>query len=46
MSGAGPSILALVVDHEAEIGAALTALYDRLGLSHTIRTLRAHQPEA
>jgi homoserine kinase len=46
LSGAGPSILALATDHEAEIRAALTALYDRLALSHTIRTLRAHQPEA
>ncbi len=45
LSGAGPSILALATDHEAEISKVLSGLYDRLGLSHTIRTLRAHQPE-
>jgi homoserine kinase len=45
LSGAGPSILALASGHETEIRAALSALYDRLGLSHTIRTLRAHQPD-
>jgi homoserine kinase len=44
LSGAGPSILALVADHEVEIGALFTGLYDRLGVSHTIRILRAHQP--
>ena len=46
LSGAGPSILALAADHEEKIGAALSAMYDRLGLAHTVRTLRAHQPEA
>ena len=45
LSGAGPSILALVQGHEAEIGDLLRGLYDRLGVSHTIRRLRAHQPE-
>ncbi len=45
LSGAGPSILALAADHAPEIGARLAALYDRLGISHTIRILRAHQPD-
>jgi homoserine kinase len=41
LSGAGPSILALVSDHATDVAAALGALYDRLGVSHTIRILRA-----
>jgi homoserine kinase len=41
LSGAGPSILALVSDHATEVAAVLGALYDRLGVSHTIRILRA-----
>jgi homoserine kinase len=45
LSGAGPSILALADAHEAEVAEALAAIYDRLGVSHTIRRLRAHQPE-
>ncbi len=44
LSGAGPSILALAADHAEEIGASLGALYERMGVSHTIRILRAHQP--
>ena len=44
LSGAGPSILALVGGHDAEIAAVLTSIYDRLGVSHTIRRLRVHQP--
>jgi homoserine kinase len=44
LSGAGPSILALVSGHETEIAGLLGATYDRLGVSHTIRTLDAHQP--
>ncbi len=45
LSGAGPSILALVSGHAEAVAGALGALYDRLGVSHTIRILRAHQPE-
>lgn len=45
LSGAGPSILALVAGHAQEISARLGDLYDRLGVSHTIRILEAHQPE-
>jgi homoserine kinase len=45
LSGAGPSILALVSGHASEVGAELGTLYDRLGVSHTIRILKAHQPE-
>lgn len=44
LSGAGPSILALVSGHADEVAAALGALYDRQGVSHTIRVLEAHQP--
>jgi homoserine kinase len=44
LSGAGPSILALVSGEGKAIGAQLAALYDKLGLSHTIRILDAHQP--
>jgi homoserine kinase len=46
LSGAGPSILALVDDHEDEVAAAMTGIYDRLDVSHTIRRLRVHQPAA
>jgi homoserine kinase len=45
LSGAGPSILALAADQEEKIRAALSAMYDRLGLAHTVRILRAHQPD-
>ena len=45
LSGAGPSILALAAGHVPEVAAALGALYDRAGVSHTIRILEAHQPE-
>lgn len=48
LSGAGPSILALASGSTAdvaEVAAALGALYDRAGVSRTIRTLDAHQPE-
>lgn len=45
LSGAGPSILALVSGRAEEVAAQLRGLYDRLGVPHTIRILRAHQPE-
>ena len=45
LSGAGPSLLVLASGHEAEIAALVGDVYDRLGVSHTIRRLRAHQPE-
>jgi len=45
LSGAGPSVLALAREgREAEVADALRALYDRLGVAHKIRVLRAHQP--
>jgi homoserine kinase len=44
LSGAGPSILALTSGPAVDIAAHLGAIYDRLGISHTIRVLRAHQP--
>jgi homoserine kinase len=45
LSGAGPSILALARGQVEEVAALLGSLYDRLGVSHTIRVLRAHQPD-
>jgi len=44
LSGAGPSILALAEDKPEEVAALLGALYDRLGVTRTIRILEAHQP--
>jgi homoserine kinase len=44
LSGAGPSILALVNDHAEEVSALLKGLYDRLGVGVTVRMLKAHQP--
>jgi homoserine kinase len=44
LSGAGPSILALVSGGGDEVAALLAGVYDRLGVSHTIRVLEAHQP--
>lgn len=45
LSGAGPSIVALArPGHEAEAARVLDGLYERLGVSHTIRVLSAHQP--
>ena len=46
LSGAGPSIVALVNDHAEEVSAQLKGLYDRLGVGVTMRTLKAHQPPA
>ena len=44
LSGAGPSIVALVTDGAARAAALLEDLYKRLGLACAIRTLSAHQP--
>jgi homoserine kinase len=44
LSGAGPSVLALVSGHAKEIAARLGAVYDQLGVSHTIRVLKVYQP--
>ncbi len=44
LSGAGPSIVALSAGREEEVAAVLAALYDRVGVPCTIRTLDAHQP--
>jgi homoserine kinase len=44
LSGAGPSIMALVGSHDADVAALLSAIYDRLDVSHTIRRLQVHQP--
>jgi homoserine kinase len=45
LSGAGPSVLALVSGQAAEVAAQLGAVYDQLSVSHTIRILKVHQPE-
>jgi homoserine kinase len=46
LSGAGPSVLALAsAGGEREVADLLRALYDRLKVAHTIRTLEAHQPD-
>jgi homoserine kinase len=44
LSGAGPSIVALVTDGAAKATSLLDDMYKRLGLTCTIRTLSAHQP--
>jgi homoserine kinase len=41
LSGAGPSVVALTADAEQDVAALLAALYDRLHLPCTIRTLAA-----
>jgi homoserine kinase len=46
LSGAGPSVAALTATDGTEIAELLRTLYDRLGVSCTIRTLSAHQPNA
>jgi homoserine kinase len=43
LSGAGPSIVALVNDHAEDVSGLLRGLYDRLGVGVTVRILRAHQ---
>lgn len=45
LSGAGPSIAALVNGDGTEVAALFRGLYDRLGVPCTIRDLAAHQPE-
>ena len=44
LSGAGPSVVALVTDDHADVAAALGQVYARMGMPYTIRTLRAHRP--
>jgi homoserine kinase len=44
LSGAGPSLVALVTDGAARATSLLDDMYKRLGLPCTIRTLSAHQP--
>lgn len=45
LSGSGPSIAAVAAPgRETEAGGILGDVYRRLGLSHTIRILAAHQP--
>jgi homoserine kinase len=44
LSGAGPSIVALAAEGAAKAATLLDAIYRRLGLPCTIRTLSAHQP--
>jgi homoserine kinase len=44
LSGAGPSIVALVTDGAARATALFDGMYRHLGLPCTIRTLAAHQP--
>lgn len=43
LSGAGPSVVALVTDEHADVAAALGQVYARMGMPYTIRTLQAHQ---
>jgi homoserine kinase len=44
LSGAGPSIVALVTDGAVRATSLFDEMYKRLGLPCTIRTLSAHQP--
>lgn len=44
LSGAGPSIVALVTDGALRATSLFDEMYKRLGLPCTIRTLSAHQP--
>jgi homoserine kinase len=45
LSGAGPSVLALALAPQAaDVADQLGAVYDRLGVSRTIRILKVHQP--
>ncbi|MCC7010670.1 MAG: homoserine kinase [Acidobacteria bacterium] len=45
LSGSGPSVAVLATERgEGEAAAAITDVYERLGLPYTIRTLSAHQP--
>jgi homoserine kinase len=46
LSGAGPSIVALASGGAARAATLLRALYDRLGVTCTIRTLSAHHAES
>lgn len=46
LSGAGPSIAAIVEGRGAEVGRAFEALYRDLGLEATIRFVGVHQPPA
>jgi homoserine kinase len=44
LSGSGPSIAAFATeDHTKPAAEALAAVYQRLGMAYTIRTLAAHQ---
>jgi homoserine kinase len=45
LSGAGPSIAVLATDRHVEAAAELSAIYARLRVPCTVRTLSAHQPE-
>jgi homoserine kinase len=44
LSGAGPSLVALVTDGAAKATSLFDDMYKRLGVPCTIRTLSAHQP--
>lgn len=47
LSGAGSSVVALATaERSAEAARELADVYRRLGIPHTIRTLRAHEPAA
>jgi homoserine kinase len=47
LSGAGSSVVAFATaERAAEAAAVLSEVYRGLGLQHTIRTLRAHEPAA
>ena len=47
LSGAGSSVVAFATaERAAEAAMVLSEVYRRLGIQHTIRTLRAHEPAA
>lgn len=46
LSGAGPSLVALTINHSGVAEARFAELYERLGLRCTVRRLGAHQPSA
>jgi homoserine kinase len=46
LSGAGPSIVVLASDGAPRAATLLRELYDRLGVTCTVRTLSAHQAES
>jgi homoserine kinase len=46
LSGSGPSVAAFTAGQAGAASERLAGIYHALGVPHTIRTLRAHQPAA